>query len=116
MFSLVLYGSRFVGTSDHFVLFCLLLFIFQILTIFLYLNDVEEGGETRFTDLDPPLKVKPKLGRAVLWASVKDEDPFAKDPRTHHDAMKVIQGVKYGANAWFHLRDTQGAIAIGCGA
>jgi len=77
---------------------------------------VEEGGETRFTDLDPPLKVKPKLGRAVLWASVKDEDPFAKDPRTHHDAMKVIQGVKYGANAWFHLRDTQGAIAIGCGA
>lgn len=30
----------------------------RILTFFLYLNDVEEGGETRFTNLD--ISVKPK--------------------------------------------------------
>ena len=33
----------------------------RILTFFLYLNDVEEGGETRFTSLD--ISVKPKKVR-----------------------------------------------------
>ena len=30
----------------------------RILTFFLYLNDVDEGGETRFTDLD--ISISPK--------------------------------------------------------
>ena len=37
----------------------------RVSTFFLYLNDVEEGGETYFPLIH--LKVKPKLGRAVLW-------------------------------------------------
>jgi prolyl 4-hydroxylase len=36
----------------------------RILTFFLYLTDVEEGGETMFNKLD--LKVKPKRGRALV--------------------------------------------------
>ena len=36
----------------------------RILTFFLYLSDVEEGGETVFTNLG--IKVKPKRGRALI--------------------------------------------------
>eukprot|EP00658_Telonema_sp_P-2_P030320 TRINITY_DN2291_c0_g1_i1.p1 TRINITY_DN2291_c0_g1~~TRINITY_DN2291_c0_g1_i1.p1 ORF type:complete len:382 (-),score=69.89 TRINITY_DN2291_c0_g1_i1:76-1221(-) len=37
----------------------------RVLTFFLYLSDVDNGGETEFTELKPPLQVKPKIGRAV---------------------------------------------------
>jgi len=84
----------------------------RILTFFLYLNDVEEGGETRFTDLmgddsDIFLDVVPKKGRALLWPSMLNEDLLALDPRTYHEALEVKKGVKYGANVWMHLRDFQ---------
>ena len=35
----------------------------RILTFFLYLNDVPEGGETRFTNLD--ISVQPKKGLRI---------------------------------------------------
>ena len=69
-----------------------------MLTVFLYLNDVEEGGETKFNRLDKV--VTPKRGRAVIWPSVQNMDPHTIDPRTSHEAMPVIKGIKYGANAW----------------
>lgn len=69
----------------------------RILTIYLYLNDVEEGGGTRFPSLN--VTVMPKQGRALVWPSVLDEDPNEMDPRTFHEAMPVIKGEKYGANA-----------------
>ncbi|GKY90422.1 hypothetical protein MPSEU_000016000 [Mayamaea pseudoterrestris] len=72
----------------------------RILTFFLYLNDVEEGGETQFPRIN--ISVKPKLGRAVLWPSVYNHDPFQNDLRSDHQALPVIKGVKYGANAWIH--------------
>jgi prolyl 4-hydroxylase len=70
----------------------------RILTVFLYLNDVEAGGGTHFTDLD--ITVMPKRGRALIWPSVFDNDPRLKDARTHHEALPVEKGIKYGANAW----------------
>ena len=75
----------------------------RILTFFLYLSDVEEGGATNFVGLKLP--VKPKKGRALLWPSVLDSNPMEKDPRTDHEAQDVIQGVKFGANAWIHMFD-----------
>jgi hypothetical protein len=60
-----------------------------VLTLFLYLNDVEEGGETRFTQLN--LDVKPRRGRAILWPSVLNEDPNVKDFRTEHEALVVTK-------------------------
>ena len=75
----------------------------RILTFFLYLSDVEEGGETSFPLLG--LSVKPKMGRALLWPSVLDEDPGAIDPRTSHEARPVIRGRKYAANSWIHSHD-----------
>ena len=66
----------------------------RILTFFLYLNDVEEGGETRFPRIG--LQVKPATGRAVLWPSIFDDDPNMNDIRSDHEARPVIKGVKYG--------------------
>ncbi|KAL7565800.1 hypothetical protein ACA910_015579 [Epithemia clementina (nom. ined.)] len=86
----------------------------RILTIFLYLNDVEEGGGTNFPDLDPPLTVQPKQGRAVLWPSVLDENPMAIDDRTHHQALPVTAGIKYGANAWVHQGDFKASYERNC--
>ena len=74
----------------------------RILTVFLYLNEVEEGGETNFPSLQ--LTVTPKTGRALIWPSVLDEYPNAVDGRTEHRAMPVHKGIKYGANAWIHQR------------
>lgn len=37
----------------------------RILTVFLYLNDVEEGGGTDFPKLG--ITVEPKKGKAVIW-------------------------------------------------
>ena len=84
----------------------------RILTFFLYLSDVEEGGATNFVGLKLP--VKPKLGRALLWPSVLDSDPMQKDPRTDHEAQDVIAGTKFGANAWLHMYDYMAAQARGC--
>jgi prolyl 4-hydroxylase len=53
------------------------------------------------------LKVEPRAGRAVLWPSVLNEDPNLNDPRSDHGALPVAEGVKYGANAWIHLRDVK---------
>lgn len=57
----------------------------RVLTFFLYLSDVEEGGGTKFNRLD--ITVAPKKGRALLWPSVRNEQPDAPDYRTHHEAL-----------------------------
>ena len=80
----------------------------RVLTFYIYLNDVEEGGGTNFPKADRKEKdfaVQPKKGRAVLWPSTLNDNPNAKDRRTDHQALPVIKGVKYGANAWIHQRD-----------
>ncbi|EED87314.1 predicted protein [Thalassiosira pseudonana CCMP1335] len=84
----------------------------RIMTLFLYLNDVEEGGGTRFPLLD--LTVQPKRGNAILWASVRDDDPEEKDIRTDHEALPVAKGMKYGANAWIHSEDFKTPLAANC--
>lgn len=82
----------------------------RILTVFVYLNDVEEGGKTRFNDLagddsNVVLDVHPRKGTALIWPSMLSESPNDKlDDRTFHEAMEVTKGVKYGANTWLHLR------------
>jgi len=84
----------------------------RILTLFIYLNDVEEGGGTRFNKLG--ITVQPRKGSAVLWPSVKDQYPEDKDDRTDHEAQPVLKGIKYGANAWIHNRDYKKAYENNC--
>lgn len=84
----------------------------RILTLFIYLSDVEAGGGTNFPLLD--LTVQPKKGSAVLWPSVLDSAPESKDHRTDHQALPVEKGLKYGANAWIHSRNFKEAFAKHC--
>lgn len=85
----------------------------RILTVFLYLGDVEEGGGTNFPLLD--LTVMPKKGRALIWPSVLDEAPNNVDQRTEHQALPVTTGIKHAANAWYHNRDFKIPDMNGCG-
>lgn len=84
----------------------------RILTFFLYLSDVEEGGETAFPTLN--ITVKPKKGRALLWPSTLDEDPEQIDARTMHAALPVIKGKKFAANSWIHLYNYEEPNRWGC--
>jgi prolyl 4-hydroxylase len=84
----------------------------RLLTVFLYLNDVEEGGGTRFPLLD--ITVMPKKGRVLIWPSVMNDHPDRKDRRTEHEALPVEKGIKYGANAWIHQRDFKTPNKNGC--
>ena len=87
-------------------------------TFFLYLSDVEEGGETEFPLIKRPsgttIKVKPTRGTALVWPSVKNDDPTAQDPRTRHAALPVIKGTKFAANAWIHQFDYSEPNIWGC--
>jgi hypothetical protein len=74
----------------------------RILTVFLYLNDVEEGGATSFPELN--MTVLPKPGRALIWPNVLDSSPKEIDWSTEHEANNVTMGKKYGANVWFHMK------------
>ena len=85
----------------------------RILTFFLYLSDVEEGGGTNFPNLG--VTVSPKKGKALLWPSVLSDDPFSSDDSTYHQALPVVNGTKFAANAWLHLKDYKAAHALGCG-
>jgi hypothetical protein len=73
-----------------------------MLTLFLYLNDVEEGGGTHFPLLD--ITIQPKKGNAVIWPSVLDDKPETKDPRTDHEALPVINGIKYVSTSVWRWR------------
>lgn len=87
----------------------------RIYTLFMYLNDVDEGGGTRFTDLpDGPVMFQPQRGKAILWPSVLWDKPSTIDPRTHHEALPVTKGEKFGANFWIHNYDFKGPHARGC--
>ncbi len=73
----------------------------RILTFFLYLSDVEDGGATFFPDLN--ITIRPKKGMAVLWPNTLSANPSMKDTRMSHEAQRVNRGIKYAANVWVHL-------------
>jgi prolyl 4-hydroxylase len=73
----------------------------RIFSVLMYLNDVNEGGTTRFKHMN--LTIAPKRGRAVVWPSVLDGDPNSQDNRTDHESMPVLQGTKYGAYTFMSL-------------
>lgn len=83
----------------------------RIYTLFIYLNNVEKGGQTVF---DLGLSVEPKKGRAVLWPSVLEDKPHSQDPRTMHEALPVLEGEKYAVNFWIHQYDFKDAHRKSC--
>jgi prolyl 4-hydroxylase len=84
----------------------------RIMTLYIYLADVEEGGGTKFTDLN--ITVTPKLGRALLWPNVLSDDPNKQEEWTYHEALPPIKGRKYGATLWWHQRNFKRADELDC--
>ena len=65
-------------------------FVFSV-----YLNDVEEGGETEFLHFSK--RVKPKAGRIVIWPA---GFPYV------HRGNPPISGEKYLLTSWLNVRAT----------
>lgn len=66
-------------------------------TFMVYLNDVEEGGETKFTRLNKT--IKPKKGTAVIWCNLDDNG--VPDEDMLHTGTPVRKGQKHITTRWY---------------
>ncbi len=73
-------------------------------TFMVYLNEVEEGGQTDFPHLGTA--VTPKKGMAVIWNSLRADGSV--NPFTAHWAKPITKGEKFIITKWFR---TQGTLA-----
>ena len=64
----------------------------RILAYTLYLNDIEEGGETEF--LYQGLKIKPETGKLIIWPA------YFTHP---HRGNPIYKGYKYIITGWYTL-------------
>ena len=77
----------------------------RIWTCLLYLNDVKEGGSTKFTKLD--IEVEAKMGRILIFENCHknhpDQDNLGKMKNLDslHTGTSVIKGEKWAFNLWF---------------
>lgn len=75
----------------------------RMATLIMYLNSVEEGGETIFPKID--LKITPKKGNAVLFYNCHPNGK--EDPLTLHGGAPVVKGNKWIATKWIHLGEVK---------
>ena len=66
-------------------------------TTMLYLNDVEEGGETHFTNVN--IKMKPKEGTLLAWNNRNIDG--TNNVKTIHEALPPTSGKKYIITKWW---------------
>ena len=70
----------------------------RIITAIAYLNNVKEGGETSFPNIDKI--VTPKKGKIVVFHNCyKGTDK--PHPDSFHGALPVLKGEKWAFNLWF---------------
>ncbi|KAL5217386.1 hypothetical protein ABZP36_018070 [Zizania latifolia] len=102
----------------------------QMATVLMYLSNVKMGGETVFPDLEAKLTqhkdetwsncaeggfaVKPVKGNAVLFFSLHLNTTV--DERSLHGSCPVIEGEKWSATKWIHVRsfDNRRRFAVKC--
>lgn len=72
----------------------------RISTLVMYLNDVEEGGETFFPKLN--LSIAPKKGSAVYFEYFYNDKSL--NELTLHGGAPVIKGEKWVATQWMRRR------------
>lgn len=81
----------------------------RLATVFWYLSDVAQGGETAFPrfggseprsmqDCGIGLLVKPEKGKVIIFYSLKMNGET--DDKSLHGACPVKEGVKYAGNKW----------------
>jgi hypothetical protein len=68
-------------------------------TFFVYLNDVEDGGYTRFPKLN--VSFKPKKGAALFWQNCTSHEMCFDD--SLHQGEPPKRAVKYGLNIWVNF-------------
>ncbi len=73
----------------------------RYLTFFIYLNTVDEGGETEFPNLDK--KVKAIKGNATLWYNLNDSKTEREPCSLHAGASPKGKTKKWGINVWIRL-------------
>jgi len=84
----------------------------RLYTMFLYFDEVKEGGGTSFPNLN--VTVTPAQGKALLWPSLVSDRPSEIEVRTTHAALPVIEGTKLAANVWVRQRNYRHANLWGC--
>lgn len=67
-------------------------------TLLIYLNDVEDGGETEFPELNKMFR--PSLGSAIFFTNLLPNSDMQHDPLSRHGARGVRRGVKWVCNQW----------------
>lgn len=72
----------------------------RIATVILYLNDVEEGGETHFPNLN--LSIFPKKGMAVYFEYFYTDQTL--NELTLHGGAPVVEGEKWIATQWLRRK------------
>ncbi|XP_033639771.1 uncharacterized protein LOC117300159 [Asterias rubens] len=70
-------------------------------TILVYLQDVEEGGQTEFPELG--ISVTPRKGRAIVWNNQNGDGEC--DPYSLHVAQPVIKGHKFILQRWYYHKN-----------
>lgn len=73
----------------------------RVATLVMYLNDVDEGGETIFPDIG--LNIAPRKGSAAYFAYCDQHNRV--DPLTLHGGNPVIRGEKWIATKWMRQRE-----------
>ncbi|XP_057982948.1 probable prolyl 4-hydroxylase 7 [Malania oleifera] len=90
----------------------------RVATVLMYLSNIEKGGETVFPDSEEKMSqlkdddwsdcakqgyaVKPDKGDALLFFSLHPD--ATTDPRSLHGSCPVIEGEKWSATKWIHVR------------
>lgn len=67
-------------------------------TLLFYLNDVDEGGETRFININKI--VQPKMGRVAFWSNLSDDGRPIQE--SEHEGRPPKNGEKWIVNYWIH--------------
>ncbi|HSM53745.1 MAG TPA: 2OG-Fe(II) oxygenase [Erythrobacter sp.] len=69
-------------------------------TAMAFLNDVDEGGETHFTNVG--IKIQPRPGVLMVWNNALPDGTPNED--TIHAGTPVVKGIKYVITKWYRTR------------